>query len=198
MATDITSIVHNLRGFYPFPGKQVVYVGGGGGQFIEFSRGARRVIAIDSNADALAQLRDAVAAKDMGHLFEFVEDDFYNTGACGDVVLFEFCLHEMPNPSKAIGHARALAPDVVVIDHVPESEWAFYVAEVEKARQSMDAMRQAGIRAQMLFQTEQRFNGYDELVTKVSPQGLVAIERCARFRHESPIIIPLEYGITLL
>ncbi len=198
MATDIASIIQNLRGFYPFPGKQIVYVGAGGGQFIEFCRGTRRVIAIDNSADALAQLRKAVEAKKMGHLFEFIEDDFLDAAARGDVVLFEFCLHEMPDASKAIAHARSLAPDVVVIDHVPDSEWAFYVVEEEKASWSMAAMASAGIRSQMLFHTEQRFNSYDELVAKVLPQGPVAIERCGRFRQDRSIIIPLMYGITLL
>jgi hypothetical protein len=198
MATDITSIINNLCQFYHFPQKEIVYVGAGGGQFIDFGRGARRIVAIDSNADALLQLRSAVAAKEMGRLFDFIADDFCNTTVRGDVVFFEFCLHEMANASKAIAHARALAPDVVVIDHAPGSAWAFYVVEEEKASHSMAAMKQAGIRSHKLYHAEHRFNSYAELVAKVMPQGSVAIERCARFQHASEIAIPMMYGITLL
>ena len=32
----------------------------------------------------------------------------------GDVVYFEFCLHEMDDPAKALIHAKSLAPDIVV------------------------------------------------------------------------------------
>jgi len=46
--------------------------------------------------------------------------------------LFEFCLHEMADPAQALGHAKGMAPEVVVIDHDRESRWAFLTAEENK------------------------------------------------------------------
>ena len=37
------------------------------------------------------------------------------------------------DPEAALRHARALAPETLVIDHAPESHWAWHTAETEKA-----------------------------------------------------------------
>ncbi len=38
------------------------------------------------------------------------------------------------DPQKALAYARTLAPKIVVFDHSPGSEWAFYAAEEGKVR----------------------------------------------------------------
>ena len=104
----------------------------------------------------------------------------------------------MPDPERALAHARTLAPDVVVLDHAPGSEWAWHVVEEEKVARSAEAARRAGVRAERLFRGEQRFAGHAELIAKVSGQGLLAVERAERFRGASGIVIPFGYETLLL
>jgi hypothetical protein len=198
LATDVARVIENLCRFYEFSGKTVVSVGAGGGQLIEYGRTARKVIAVDQDAESLKQLETAVHAKGMPEIFELVHSDFDEFGGRADVVLFEFCLHEMKEPLSALEHARTLAPDIVVLDHWPGSEWAFFVVEEEKVRVSRNAMERFGIRSEERFEAEQRFNDYDELLAKVSVQGPVAIERVSTFRGAANIVIPMVYGVALL
>jgi len=198
MATDIGRIVENLLCFYDFGGRTVVSVGAGGGQFVEFGRKTRKIIAVDQDAEALRQLKTRVASEGLADSFEFVQSDFYDTAKQGDVVLFEFSLHEMPDPLRALQHAQTLAPDIVVLDHAPGSDWTYYIVEEDKVHKSTEAMKRFGIRSQAVFQGEQRFSNHDELLAKVSVQGPEAIERVGVFRGASGIVIRLVYAATLL
>lgn len=198
MATDVGLVVRNLLEFYPFAGKTVVSVGAGGGQLVEYGREALRVVAVDVDAGALGRLSDVLAARGLADRFELVHSDLLGLAARGDVVLFEFSLHEMPDPSSALRHARSLAPDVVVLDHAPGSEWARHVAEEDKVLRSAEAMRRLGVRAERLFLGEQRFADHAELLAKVSGQGPLAVERAERFRGAPGIVIPFGYGVALL
>lgn len=198
MATDLRLVVRNLLDFYPFAGKTVVSVGAGGGQLVEYGREARRVVAVDSDVEALRRLAGVLAERGLMDRFERTCSGFLDVAARGDVVLFEFSLHEMLDPESALAHARTLAPDVVVLDHAPGSEWAWHVVEEEKVRKSAEAARRAGVRAECLFRGEQRFASHAELLAKVSGQGPLAVERAERFRGASDIVIPFGYGIALL
>lgn len=198
MATDVGLVVRNLLDFYPFAGKTVVSVGAGGGQLVEYGREARRVVAVDSDAEALRHLAGVLAAKGLAERFELICSDVLDSTARGDVALFEFSLHEMRDPERALVHARALAPDVVVLDHAPGSDWAWHVVEEEKVNRSEKAMRQIGVRAERHFLGEQRFADHAELIEKVSVQGPLAVERAHRFRGETGIVIPFGYEAVLL
>lgn len=198
MATDVGLVVRNLLDFYPFAGKTVVSVGAGGGQLVEYGRAARRVVAVDGDGEALGRLGDVLAAKGLAGRFELVCSDVLEVSARGDVVLFEFSLHEMPDPERALAHAGTLAPDVVVLDHAPGSEWAWHVVEEEKVERSAEAMRRLGVRAERLFLGEQRFTDHAELLAKVSVQGPLAVARAERFRGAGEIVIPFGYEVALL
>lgn len=198
MATDVALVVRNLLDFYPFAGKTVVSVGAGGGQLVEYGREARKVLAVDQDVAALQRLAEVVRAKGLSGSFELVHADFFDVSARGDVVLFEFSLHEMPDPARALAHARTLAADVVVLDHSPGSDWAFQTVEEEKVRASTVAMRRFGVRSERVFRAEQRFADHAELLAKVSSQGPLAVERSERFRGATDIVIPFGYGIALL
>jgi len=50
---------------------------------------------------------------------QVVGSKFEDVAGSFDVVYFEFCLHEMHDPEKALIHAKKLAPDIVVFDHSP-------------------------------------------------------------------------------
>jgi hypothetical protein len=116
----------------------------------------------------------------------------------GDVVYFEFCLHEMMDPYRALLHARSLAPDIVVFDHLPGSEWSFYAAEDDKVRRSGEAMDRFGVRLRKTFCAEQRFRDPAELHAKLAGQGAVAADRARRFAGATDIVIPMNYQLALL
>ena len=120
------------------------------------------------------------------------------TRLAGDVVFSKFCLHEMADPTKALDHARTLAPDLVVYDHSPGSEWIYLGAEDVPVLRSAAAMERFGIRRQERFLAEQRFRTFEELMAKMTPQGQVAIQRIQRFSGAKDIVIPMAYELVLL
>ncbi|HME58865.1 MAG TPA: class I SAM-dependent methyltransferase [Terracidiphilus sp.] len=198
MAADYDQMARNLEDFYQFKDKVVVFVGAGTKQLLDVGRIPKRTIAIDQSAEAVQQLRQQVEARHLESVVEIIQADFFDVISRGDVVYFEFCLHEMTNPHKALAHAKSLAPDIVVYDHAPGSEWAYMAAEEDKVARSTQAMERFGIRSRQLFRTDQHFKDYAELLAKVSPQGPLAVERAARYANVTGIAIPMEYGLTLL
>ncbi len=198
MAADYPKLMAQLRAFYDFNGKVVLFVGAGGGQLLDPSVRPKKLIAIDHDPAALAELEKRVAAKGMQESVEIVCAKFEAVTRSADVVYFEFCLHEMADPMEALRHAHKMAPDIVVYDHSPGSEWVYYGAEEDKVARSAQIMAQYGIRHCESYGTDQRFGDYAELLAKVSPQGPVAIERARRFADATNIVIPMDYGLTLL
>lgn len=198
MGTDVKRIMENLLSFYHFRDKVVVSVGAGGGQLIEYGREARKVLAVDNDPHAIETLKDALRKRRLRQRFDLIEGDFGHTSLRGDVVLFEFSLHEMGDPCASIRHARQTASDIVVIDHLPESEWAYYVAEEDKVRRSWDAVLMYDIRKRASFSAAQAFPDYGELYDKVKSQGERSISRAKRFASDRDIIIRMPYGIVLI
>jgi SAM-dependent methyltransferase len=198
MATDIKRLIANLSEFYPVTGKSVIDIGAGGGQLVEFMRPARRVLAIDSDPAAVRLLEQALAARDLGDRVTVRQCDFFALSEPADVVFFEFCLHEMPDPDQALAHARTLAADVLVADHAPDSEWAFYGAEDDKVRRSYAAMQAYGPRRQVIVAAEQHFPDHAALLARIAGQGPIALERCASLAGQAAITIPMRYSLTLL
>ncbi len=198
MAADYAKMSDNLRRFYDFTGKVVLFVGAGGRQLLDPGTPVKKLVAIDKDVNALRELRNNLSAKGLQGSVEVVESDFEHVSYRGDVVYFEFCLHEMDDPEKALSHAKSLAFDTVVYDHSPGSEWAYYVVEEEKISRSHTAMERFGIRRGQKFRDEQRFANHAELLAKVSSQGPVAIERAQPFIHDTGIVIPMSYELILL
>jgi predicted RNA methylase len=124
MATDVAVVLANLLGFYEFDSKTMISVGAGGGQLAGYGRVAQKVIAVDPDGAALAALAERTRALGIEDRFVLVDKDFMAVSERADVVLFEFCLHEIPDHGGALAHATTLAPDIVVIDHAPGSPWA--------------------------------------------------------------------------
>jgi hypothetical protein len=198
LATNYAQLTENLLRFYDFTNKVVLFVGAGGKQLLAPSAGTKKLIAIDQDVEALRELAANVAAKGIQDSLEVVGSAFEDVALSGDVVYFEFCLHEMIDPQKALTHAKNLAGDIVVFDHSPGSEWIFFGAEEDKVCCSAQAMEHFGVRRRERFHTEQRFADYAELLAKVSAQGPTAIQRTQRFAGATNIVIPMRYELNLL
>jgi len=198
MATDYKRVIRNLFDFFDFSGRTVVAVGAGGGQLIEYGRPAAKVFAVDQDPAALAVLGERLEPAGLADKFVLVHAAFLDFRQRADVVLFEFCLHEMSDPSAALAHARALAPAVVVMDHWPGSEWAFMTAEEDKATAAWAAVVSGLPEKIVSFEASQVFENFEELWQKVHGQGEKSLARIARFKDHSDITIPMSYGFALL
>ncbi len=198
MAADYKQMAQNIREFYSFSGKKVVAVGAGNGPLTDLVLESRELIVIDKDPAAIRFWEARVAAEGLQDRVEVIQADFCETSPRGDVVYFESCLHEMNDPRQSLRHALTLAPEVLIFDHLPDSEWAFHAAEEDKIRRSTEALADFACTRRQAFRTEQRFPEYRQLVEKVSCQGEVALQRAERYRGVTEIAIPMTYGLSLL
>lgn len=197
MATDIGQIVANILAFYDVANKAIVAVGAGGGQLIEYTRSARRVIAVDRDQAAIDRLAARARETGLAERFTFVTSNFLDARPRADAVLFEFCLHLMAEPERALAHAAELASDVVVIDHAPGSRWSWYAAEdvgVEAAWKAAESR----IRRQRDVEAFQHFRDYAELKARLANQGPESLARISPLRGQTTIAIPMPYRLALL
>jgi tRNA A58 N-methylase Trm61 len=198
MAADYKKMVADLLAFYDFGDKIVLTVGAGGGQLIEYGRAVRKVLALDSDAQALEKLRENLKAAGLEVRFEPVLGDFFAVELKADVVLFEFSLHEMPDPAAAVERARGAAPDVVVFDHAPGSTWSFFAAEEAKVARSWAALDRFPVKKTRMYEGVQVFAAYDQLFEKLKGQGEKSLARIERYRGQTGISIPFTYGLALI
>ena len=198
MATDIDAIVNNLSSFFDMKGKSVIHVGAGGGQFINYAFNVRRVVAVDPDPTAILLLKDAIQRSGLEDRFKVVQGEFSSLSTRADVVLFEFCLHEMDNPAEALRHAQSLAPEILILDHIPESPWAWYACDEKKAARSWAAVRELCVVREASFKATQYFPTYQQLLLKIGVLGEEAIARIQEFSEQEDIRIRMEYAMALL
>jgi SAM-dependent methyltransferase len=198
VATDLRQIVLELSRFYDFNDKTVVDVGAGGGQLVEYARPAQRVTAVDKEAPALKRLAERLDECGLADKFTLLEGDFLDLRPRGDVVLFEFCLHQFADPARALAHARELAPEILVLDHATRSRWSFYAAEEGIVEAASKAVEGATIREQRTVDALQRFPDYAALETRLAAQGPTSLERIGALRGQKDIAIPMPYRLALL
>lgn len=198
MACDVKKLMDNLFNVYDFTGKSMIWVGAGVGQIAPYLQSAGRVLAVDNDPQTLAKFSENIAKLKKTEIFEAVLCDFYELEVHGDVVLFDFCLHEMTDPAGAIEKARTLAPDVVVFDHWPGSEWAYLASEEEKVKKSLAAVDAATPKRKRSFMAEQFFDTYLDLQKKLEPQGEISRKRILRHFGRTGIIIPMAWGVAVL
>jgi hypothetical protein len=198
MAADYRKMVADLLAFYDLRDKTVLTVGAGGGQLVEYGRTARKVLALDSDAPALDKLRENLKTAGLEDKFEPVLGDFFAVELKADVVLFEFSLHEMPDPAAAVERARGEAPDVVVFDHAPGSTWSFFTSEEAKVARSWAALGRFPVKKTRMSEGTQVFAAYDQLYEKLKGQGGTSLARIERYRGLTDIRIPMPYGLALI
>ena len=198
MAADISAILKNILEFADFNNKTVIAVGAGGGQFAEYGKKARRIIAVDSNPEALEALQTKVAILGLADHFEYHVGDFITFALRGDMVFFEFCLHEMADPVLALAKAKSLVPQVVVFDHSPDSPWAYITAEETKVKNAWQAIQAQKPSRVQHYSGLQSFITFAELEAKVMPQGEVSLQRIEKYRGQNNFTIPMSYGLAML
>lgn len=198
MATDVKTIVANLLSFCDFENQTIISVGAGGGQFIEYARTAYKVYAVDNDIEALNKLSVSLEKANLSDKYTLIHADFEQINLKGDVVLFEFCLHEMKNAEAAIKRALTMASVVLISDHLPNSEWAFIVDEDLKVANSWNAIANFNLRKCEMCDTTQSFSDYEELYQKVKGQGEEAVKRISKFVNQTCIEIPMSYGFVLI
>jgi hypothetical protein len=189
VAVDRDQLRNDLRRFYDFTGRVTLYVGAGGGQLLDASFGAKKIIAIDQDRASLERLYEA-AVGNAG--IEIIQSSFEEIKRPADVVYFEFCLHEMRDPSGMLAHARTLAPETVVFEHAVDSDWTYYAGEEDAVGRAAEALQGFTILRRQTVSLEQRFRDYDELFEKVRSQGDPAIERIRQFAGAKDIVIPIK------
>lgn len=198
MATDINQIIDNLLNFYDFKNQTVISVGAGGGQFIDYGYTSKHVFAIDNDKGALGRLEDNLKEYKLQDKFTLVHSDFHDSETKGDLVMFEFCLHEIKNPVSALSHALTMASNILIIDHWLDSEWAYIVDEEIKVSDSWNAVLNFKIKKIRKYKTFQYFNDYDELFQKVKIQGHNSIKRIKKYEAMNGFSIPMSYCFALL
>ena len=198
MAVEIKAIIAELTAFYDFRDKTVISVGAGGGQMVEFARAAKKVIAVDRDPVALEKLRESLAASRLEDGVFPVLSDFHRITARADAVLFEFSLHEMDDPESALKHAATLAPNVVVIDHWPGSEWSYYAGEEDKVAAAWTAISRFAPKNRERRETIQVFEKYEDLYPKLKVMGETSLSRIRGYEGRLDIRIPMPYGLALI
>jgi predicted RNA methylase len=198
MATDIKKIIKNLLEFYDFTDKTIITVGAGGGQLVDYGYTSKKVFAIDQDEKALKALSENLVKKELDTKFTLIHSDFLKTSLKADVVMFEFCLHEMRDVEEAIRHAQTMAPDILISDHWPGSEWAHIVDETEKVNRSWKEIEKFPVRKIVRYDAVQYFKNYQEIYQKVAVQGINSIERIKNFKDSLDINIPMLYGFALI
>ena len=77
----------------------------------------------------------------------------------------------MPDPGAAVAWALGMAPDVVVFDHRPGSEWSYLGAEEEKVAASWAALARFPVTRQQEYENVQSFGISAELYERIRGQG---------------------------
>lgn len=198
MVTDIDAISNNLIRFYDMEDKSIIHVGAGGGQLISYALSARSILAVDPDPDAVAHLETVLENSGLKDRFTVVRGEFASVSGQADVVFFEFCLHEMADPAEALRHAQSLAPDIVVVDHLPDSQWAWCAGEEGKAARSWSAVRQHTVVREVSYEAVQHFETYQGLLSKIEVLGEPCIARIKKFSGLEDIRINMAYAMALI
>jgi hypothetical protein len=194
---DAQKIDKDLLEFYDFEDRTVITVGAGEGRFTEYGRNSTHVFTIDCNEDALVRFKETLDKAKLDYKFTLIRSDFYDCKKKGDVVLFEFCLHEMTDTKAAIMHALTMAPNVLITDWWPDSEWAYIADENEKVLNSWKSINKLNLKKVKRVDSQKFFRDYDELYQKVKSRGEKAVQRIEKYKDMTDFSIPVSYGIAL-
>jgi len=198
MATDVRALMDNIAARYDFRDKSVIHVGAGGGRLIGYASGARSVLAVDADAEAVRRLGVALRERGLVSRFIVFKGTLASVRARADVVFFEFCLHGTEDPGAALGHARTLAPETLVVDHAPGSRWSWYCGEEAGVERAWQAVARFHIARDETLMGAEQFHDYDELLAALGGRGEPVPGRIAEFRGRQGLAIEMPYRIAVL
>ena len=198
MVVNRDELTANLIKFYDFRGKSLLYTGCGLGQLLPPESRVSSVAAIDRDAKALKAFRDVAKTKWAGIPIRFFPRKFETVNVKGDVAYFEFCMHMMDDPKFTLEHARSLAKDIVILDHLPGSKWVYFWAGEEDVLRSTKAIESFGVKRMMKFMTEQRFEDGKALARRLDRVGKEAKRRILELKDAKDIRMRMDYGLYLL
>ncbi len=198
MVVSRGELTANLTRFYDFKGKSVLYVGCGLGQLLPPESSVESVTAIDRDPKALKAFRDVAKTKWAGVPIKFVPRKFETVRLRGDVVYFEFCMHMMDDPLYTLERARALAKDIVIMDHLPGSEWVYYWAGEKDVLKSTKTIESFGVRRKKALVAEQRFEDWKTLAKRLTGLGNESRRRVLELKGARDIRMRMDYGLFLL
>ncbi len=198
MVVDRDELTANLTKFYDFRGKTVLYVGCGLGQLLPPRSGVASVVAIDRDAKTLKAYRRVAKTDWAGILIRFVPRRFETVAIRGDVAYFEFCMHMMDDPQRTLELARSLATDIVIMDHLPGSEWVYYWAGEDEVLRSTTTIESFGVRRKRTLTAEQRFKDWKALAARLAGEGKESHRRVLELKGVRDIRMRMNYGLYLL
>lgn len=194
----IEKIVDHLNEFYSLADKKIIHVGVGKGTFLDYTRHAASILAIDNKAANEKTLNDKIYNECLSKKCTVKIMDFMECDEKSDVVFLEFCLHEMKDQTAILKHAKSLANDVVIIDHAPKSEWTWYTDEAEKVNVSWNQIAKFGAMKTQDCEGFQIFSSYSDLKHKIGSSDDIAIDRIKEFEGDKQIRISMPYRMCLL
>ena len=198
MVVDRNELATNLREFYDFAGKSAICVGAGGGLLLDPASRVASVVAIDKNAEELERFRTESKTKWAGIPLRFVPSKFEEVDFQGDVVYFEFCMYMMEDQRKTLDHARSMARDIVVIDHVPGSKWIYYWAGEEEVMRSTKVLESYGVRRKKRFTSEAWFKDWQAFADRLTGLGEESRRRVLELKEAKDVRMPMDYCLYLI
>ena len=197
MATDLAALVARLRAFKDPAGLDVLAVGCGGGQLASYLAGARSIIALDIDGEALQRFAAALSVLGAPAPCRMIEGPLEAWDGRVDLAFFEFCLHEMQDPDGALAYAGKRASYILVADHYPGSIWALCTGEGEKVERAWKAAAVRKPSSLEIVDAVQVFRDFDELEGRVASQGEPALNYIQRYRDKRDLLIPMRWAMAL-
>lgn len=199
MASDLAAIHRNLESFYKFADRSVIHVGvGGDGALTGYAARARSVLGVDPDPAGIARLEESIQERSLEQRFTVFEGEIAAVEQRAELTLFEFCLHEIEDPTAALEHARSLSSEILVIDHLAQSPWSWYTSETEKLERSWAAVRKQSVLRETTCDAVQLFADFAELEAKLRILGEPTLTRIQKLRDQSNITIQMPYGMALV
>jgi hypothetical protein len=199
VSTDLRLIAPSLGEFYNFSRKSVIAVGvKNAAELIECARYARFVIAVDCDEGAIDRLRQRVCEEGLGARFFMFVGAITAVPFNADVVVFEFSLHELADPRAALLHARRLAPEMVILEHVPGSRWSWFAGEDRGVAAAWAAVSPQAIRRVRTCEAVQHFGDFIDVKVCFRNAGATSQARIVELRNVAPIVIPMPFRLALI
>ena len=199
MAADYPKMSDELRRFYDFTGKVVLFIGAAGRQLLDPSIPVKKLVAIDKDVNALQALRAHVMAQGLADRVDVVGGSALkrsprramsctSSSACTRWTTLSM-LCSMPSRWLLMWWCMTTPPDQNGFITAPRK------TKSRAAQPSCRSLASSGDRPSSLSSV---LPTTTSLYAKVAPQGPLAIERVQRFAGHKSIVIPFHYELNLL